>query len=407
MEKFINTERAIELIISKIKPQKKEVIKLEDSYNRIIASDIYTKIPIPNFRKSPFDGYCLKSQESFGASIKYPIELKVSGVIKAGYDIKNFKSGIYKIMTGAEIPEFCDLVIKKEDTDCGSDKVLIYKEGKPGENIIKIGEDVDSGIKILSKGIKIKPGVVAILAAMGISKLEVYKLPKVGLITSGDEVIDLGMPLTPGKIYNSNKYALLAFINELGIKAKDYGTAIDTIDGLKDKINLALEENDVIITTGGVSVGDYDYIQDVYDMLNIEKIFWSVKMKPGTPVMAGYQREKIIISLPGSPAASLITYEIIAKPVIKFMMGYNEYLPKRHIGIMKDNFKKLSNITRFLRVYVMPGEKGYEIHLAGKQNAGVLQSMISYTALAKVINPDNPVKIGDRLEFSFVNEDNM
>ncbi len=404
MRKFIETDIAIDLILSKIKKQGKEVIKLEDSFNRILASDIFTKIPIPNFRKSPFDGYCLKNEYSKGASYDNPKELKVSGTIKAGDDIKYLKLGTYKIMTGAEIPEFCDLVIKKEDTNCGDNNVLIYKEGIPDENIIKIGEDVGAGVKIVNKGTKIKPGIVAMLATIGIYQLEVFKLPKVGLITTGDEVIDLKIDLSPGKIYNSNKYALLGFINELGIKANDYGVANDNIEVLKGKIKLALEENDVIITTGGVSVGDYDYIQDVYNLLNIEKIFWSVKMKPGTPVMAGRLGDKIIISLPGSPAASLITYEVIAKPVIKFIMGYNEYLAKRYIGIMKDDFKKLSNITRFLRVYITIGNEGYEIHLSGKQNAGVLQSMLSCTALAKVLNPNEAIKIGDKLEFSFVNE---
>ncbi|MDD2371715.1 MAG: molybdopterin molybdotransferase MoeA [Firmicutes bacterium] len=405
MEKFIDTQKAIELILSKIKHQNKEIIKLEDSFNRILASDIYTKVPIPNFIKSPFDGYCLKSIYTKGVSLNNPVKLKIDGTIKAGDDISLLSDGVYKIMTGAEVPEFCDLVIKKEDTDCGSDYVLIYKEGKPDENIIQIGEDVASGVRIVKKGIKIKPGVVAMLAAIGVFEVEVFQLPKIGLITSGDEIIDLYKELSPGKIYNSNKYALLAFINELGLKAHDYGVASDNIDDLKDKINLALEENDVIITTGGVSVGDFDYIQDVYSLLNIEKIFWSVKMKPGTPVLAGKLGDKLIISLPGSPAASLITYEVIAKPAIKYIMGYNKYLPKLFSGIMMDNFKKLSNITRFLRVYITTGNDGYEIHLAGKQNAGVLQSMLSYTALAKVINPDEPVKIGDRVDFFFVDED--
>ncbi len=405
MEKFIDTDRAIELIISKMKKKNKEIIKLEDSFNRILATDIYTKVPIPNFRKSPFDGYCLNSDYTKGASSDNPIRFEIQGVIKAGDDIKLLVEGVYKIMTGAQVPEFCDFVIKKEDTNDGSDYVLIYKEGNPSENIIRIGEDVGAGVKIIEKGSKIKPGAVAMLAAIGIYEVEVFQLPKVGLITSGDEIIDLNKELKPGKIYNSNKYALLAFINELGIKAHDYGVAGDTIDDLKEKINLSLEENDVIITTGGVSVGDYDYIQDVYSLLNIEKIFWSVKMKPGTPVMAGQFGDKLIISLPGSPAASLITYEVIAKPAIKFFMGYNDYIPKKRSGIMKDNFKKLSNISRFLRVYIRTGIEGYEIHLSGKQNAGVLQSMLSYTALAKITNPDEPVKIGDKVEFSFVNED--
>lgn len=405
MEKFIDIDRAIELIISNSKKMNKEIVKLEDSYNRILASDVYTKLPIPNFRKSPFDGYCLKSELSHGATKEKPVNLSVSGIIKAGDDINGLYEGVYKIMTGAEVPEFCDLVIKKEDTDCGDLDVTIYKEGKTGENIIKIGEDVEAGVKIVSKGIKIKPGLVAMLATIGMSEVEVYVIPKVGILTSGDEIIELGKELLPGKIYNSNKYALTAFINELGIKTNDYGVAEDTLEALKSKIRLSLSENDVIITTGGVSVGDFDFVEQAYDILNIEKLFWSVKMKPGTPILAGKWGNKIIISLPGSPAASLITYEVIAKPILKYMMGLSEYRPKKYFGIMKDNFKKTSKITRFLRVIVKTGEDGYEISLSGKQNAGVLRSMINFNALVEVINPDNPVMIGDKVKFSFINED--
>ncbi len=405
MEKFIDIDRAIELIISNSKKMNKEIVKLEDSYNRILASDVYTKLPIPNFRKSPFDGYCLKSCLTYGVTKKNPVSLYVNGIIKAGDDISNLNEGVYKIMTGAEVPLFCDIVIKKEDTDCGDNEVVIYKEGGPGENIIKIGEDVDKGVKIVEKGIKIKPGLVAMLASIGLSEVEVYMIPKVGLMTSGDEIVELGNELTAGKIYNSNKYAIMAFINELGIKAHDCGVGKDTLLDLKNKIHLSLSENDVIITTGGVSVGDFDFIEEVYNSLNIEKLFWSVKMKPGTPVMAGKIGDKIIISLPGSPAASLITYEVIAKPVLKYIMGLSKYKPRKYFGIMKDNFKKTSNITRFLRVIVKTGHEGYEIYLSGKQNAGVLRSMINFNALVEVINPVNPVMIGDKVQFFFINEE--
>lgn len=405
MEKFIDIDRAIELILSNCNKMDTQIVKLEDSYNRILASDVYTKIPIPNFRKSPFDGYCLKSDLSKGATKETPVILEIIGVIKAGDDITGMVEGSYKIMTGAEVPLFCDLVIKKEDTDCGAVEVAIYKEGKSGENIIKIGEDVGAGIKIVDKGIKIKPGLVAMLASIGMAEVEVYKVPKVGIITSGDEIVELGQELLTGKIYNSNKYALMAFINDTGIKARDYGVAKDTIKDLKNKIQLSLSENDVIITTGGVSVGDFDFIEEAYNILNIEKLFWSVKMKPGTPVMAGKIDNKIIISLPGSPAASLITYEVIAKPVLKYMMGLTNYKPKKYIGVMKDNFKKTSNITRFLRVLVKTGHEGYEISLSGKQNAGILHSLINFNALVEVVNPDKPVMIGDKVQFSFINED--
>ncbi len=405
MEKFIDVDKAIELILSNCKKMNTEIVKLEDSFNRILASDVYTKLPIPNFRKSPYDGYCLKSELSQGATKEEPVILKINGVIKAGDDISNLIDGVYKIMTGAEVPEFCDLVLKKEDTDYGSLEVAIYKEGKPEENIIKIGEDVGAGIKIVDKGIRINPGLVAMLASIGMSKVEVFEVPKVGVLTSGDEIIELGQDLLPGKIYNSNKYALMAFINDIGINAKDYGVAVDTLEDLKTKIQLSLTENDVIITTGGVSVGDFDFIEEAYNILNIEKLFWSVKMKPGTPILAGKLGDKIIISLPGSPAASLITYEVIAKPILKYIMGLTNFKPKKYMGVMKDNFKKTSNITRFLRVLVKTGHEGYEISLSGKQNAGVLHSMINFNALVEVINPDKPVMIGDKVQFSFINED--
>ena len=409
MQKFVTITHARELLAAHTRVLETESVSLDDSLGRITAKGISAALDMPNFRKSPFDGYCLQSSMSKGATADNPVILEVGGVLAAGSppsgEVRNLP---YKIMTGAEVPAGFDAVIKKEDTDCGDARVALYKEAAPGENIIRIGEDVKRGEIVLDPHFRITPGSIAMLSALGVDRVEVYRRPRIGLITTGDEVIDLGAPLLPGKVYNSNKYAIMAYLKELGAEATSYGIAADDKEILKERFQEALRENDLLLTTGGVSVGDFDFIQEIYDELGIEKLFWGVQMKPGTPALAGCLDGRLVISLPGSPAASLISFEVLAAPVIRSLKGCSHPYKQEYVGRLAEDFHKLSDMPRFLRVVAEKGRDGsYELFLSGKQNAGVLSSMVRYNALALVDQLGVPMKKGDLLRFSFNQEEEL
>ena len=405
MKKFITIDEAKEELLAPLKYLNIEKISIEDALYRINSEDITANINMPNFRKSPFDGYVLKASDTEGASKDKPITISVKGIIAAGnHPGKILPHGAYKIMTGGIVPDIFDGVIKKEDTDQGEFKVKVFKEIKIGENVIKIGEDIKRGERVLAKGTVLTPGIIAMLSSLGIYEILAYRKPDIALITTGDEVIEVGKQLEIGQVYNSNRYALESFLRQLKVNFTYYGIGKDSIESLKALFLEALAKNDILITTGGVSIGDYDYIIKVYEELGIETLFWGVQMKPGTPVLAGRLGDKIILSLPGSPAASLIAFEILASPMIRKLKGQNNYKKIKHYGKMEDSFKRVRDMTRILRVKVEDSQEGYKVYLSGKQNAGVLHSMIDYNALALVEKSAVLLQKGDMVEFYFNSE---
>lgn len=400
MLRNIELEHAIEMLLSKAKVKPTEKINILDSLGRILACDVYAKINIPNFNRSPLDGYAVKAIDTKGASKENPKRLMVIGEAPAGTIFKGeieAKTAI-RIMTGGMIPEGYDTIIKKEDTDNGLDFVNIYEESNAYQNFVKIGEDVETGEKIISKGIEINSGAIGMCAALGVTQLEVYQKPKIGVISTGSELRDITQSLEDGKIYNSNLYSITASLIENNCIPLNLGIAEDTIECISNKIKENIDSCDLIISTGGASVGDYDLINKVYENLGAKTLFWRVNMKPGTPALAADYKGKLLIGLSGNPGAALITFETIVRPIIKKMLGKSSIERRKVTGIMMDDFKKTSNQRRFTRVRIeIRGEK-IEVYLSGKQNPGVLKSMISCNGLIDIKPNSKPLKKGDQVE---------
>lgn len=402
---FIPLAKAREILYQAAGVTAPEEIALASCLGRITAAEILAPLPMPNFRKSPFDGYCLSSADTAGASPHDPAIIPVAGVIKAGDPISHLQPAAYKIMTGAEVPAFCDCVAKKEVTDKGQESVRIYEAHQPGQNIVSMGEDVRAGDGVISPGKKLTPGAMAMLSSLGISTVSVRRKPRVALMTTGNEIIEPGAPLSPGKVYNSNRYALMAYLQEAGAEGKYLGNASDDLSDTVSLLSEAMGCHDLIITTGGVSVGDYDFIAAAYEALGIERLFWGVQMKPGTPVMAGIKGNTVVLSLPGSPAASLIAYEALGSPLLRKIRGSMPFEKPWLWGRMGEDFHKVIDMPRFLRVRAEREKEGYVLYLSGKQNASVLHSMVGYNALALADSLYKPVQKGDLVRFSFSGED--
>ena len=408
MHLSVELSQAVKMILKEVKPKEIEHISLLDSLNRIVGKSIYAESCIPHFRKSSFDGYALKSSQIKGASEINPIILKVIGLVKAGDNLdhiiepeNNAELTAVKIMTGAPVPSFYDAVVKKEKTDKGDFEVKVFAELFSNRNVISIGEDINKGDLVIAESAKIYPNIIVMFNNLGMTQIPVFKRPKIGIFSTGDELLELGESLKFGKIYNSNLYGLHASLLNAQCDVTNYGIVKDDLKVISDAIIKGIAENDLLITTGGVSVGDFDFLGQAYSICNIKKIFWGVRMKPGSSILTGKKDSKCIISLPGSPVAAMITYEKIVVPIIRKIRGYKYYYKNTLYGVLMNTFDKVSLVKRFLRVLVKPTNKGYELFLTGKQNADISLSMVCCNGLAEIASSDAPIQKGSILPFVF------
>ncbi|MDC4250045.1 molybdopterin molybdotransferase MoeA [Clostridium perfringens] len=388
MKKFIALEEALEILNKNTKALKSEVVSIKDSLKRVLYGDVKSMINNPPFNKSVFDGYAFKSEDSKGTSKENPVELKIVDEIFAGdFSEIEIKSGeAIRIMTGAPIPMGADCVLKQEETERHGDLVKIFKEMKANENISFMGEDIKIGETLIKKGKRLDYADLGIMASSGISEVLVYKKPRVSIISTGDEVCDINSTLKPGKIYDSNLYSLSARIEELGYNVLSMEHVGDNILKIGEAIEKAFEKSDIVFTTGGASVGEKDLMQKVSESIGFERLFWKIKIKPGSAVVCSKREEKILISLSGNPNAALTTFELLGKSVLKKLEGEEENINiKREKGILMDSFNKKSPQRRFLRGNVIYDEKGAKVYITQiKSGNGILSSLLNANCLIEI-----------------------
>lgn len=388
MKKFIALEEALEILNKNTKALKSEVVSIKDSLKRVLYGDVKSKINNPPFNKSVFDGYVFKSEDSKGTSKENPIELKIVDEIFAGdFSETEIKHGeAIRIMTGAPIPVGADCVLKQEETERHGDLVKIFKEMKANENISFMGEDIKIGETLIKKGKRLDYADLGIMASSGISEVLVYKKPRVSIISTGDEVCDINSTLKPGKIYDSNLYSLSARIEELGYNVLSMEHVGDNIIKIGEAIEKAFEKSDIVFTTGGASVGEKDLMQKVSESIGFEKLFWKIKIKPGSAVVCSKREEKILISLSGNPNAALTTFELLGKSVLKKLEGEEENINiKREKGVLMDSFNKKSPQRRFLRGNIIYDEKGAKVYITQiKSGNGILSSLLNANCLIEI-----------------------
>jgi len=382
----ISVEQAMEQILQYTPViNETEEVELNKAGGRILAQDMVAEFNNPPFDRSPVDGYACKAEDLAGAFSEHPVKLKVMEEIDAGqYSERVVESGqAVRIMTGAAIPKGCNCCIFQEDTDYGEETVEIYREVKQWDNYCFAGEDFKKGTTLLKKGTHIGYVEAAVLAGMGAAKVPVYCRPKVVLLTTGDEVVEPGNPLPAGKIYNSNMTMLSARMMELGIEPFYMEAVKDNPQVMAEKIKEIAEQADMIITTGGVSVGKKDIMHESIRLIDAERIFWRVNMKPGMPTLFSVYENasggKVpVISLSGNPFGVAVTIELLIRPALEKMMQNPAIGLKEVTGVMADDFVKGIKGRRFIRAYWENGR----FHLPnGLHSNGVLSSMAGCNCL--------------------------
>jgi len=300
-----------------------EAVLLE-AYNRVLNEDVVSTLDIPPFSRSTVDGYAVKAEDTFGGNENEPAKLKVSGSVNIGEtsNVKVAKGDAVEIVTGAPIPEGADAVVMVEDTEREDDGLNVFAAVTQGENVMKKGSDLKKGAVVLKKGQVLGSSEIGVLAALGLTKVKVLKIPMVAVISTGAEVTEPGKPLLPGKIYDINAYSISTAVIESGGKPIYFGTIPDDKTALAKVIQTAVVSADMVITSGGVSVGPHDYTPQIVDSLGKPGIVvYGIAVKPGKPTTVGYIGDKPVFSLPGHPTSALLIFYLLARPLIQRLAG--------------------------------------------------------------------------------------
>lgn len=322
-----------------------------DSLGDTLAEDIIATYDIPMFDKSPYDGFAIVSGSSEGATGDERKSFKVIDHIGAGHvsDVQLKDNEAVRIMTGAPIPKGADAVVMLEQTTPTEDGFTLRKTFTPGENISKQGEECKQGEVVIPKGTKITAGVIAVLATFSYEYVNVYQKPTVALIATGSELVEINEPLAPGKIKNSNGPMIASLCKAMDIEVKDYRVHGDDFDALYEVVRNALDAHDIVITTGGVSVGDFDFIPEIYNKLSAEVLFNKIAMRPGSVTTVAVSDDKFLFGLSGNPSACYTGFELYTKPVLRKMIGQNEVYPTVIKATLAEDFTKANPFTRFIR----------------------------------------------------------
>jgi len=324
--KLVSFDEAQQVIHQNFKPKPLgvEEIMLLEAYNRVLAKDATAKLGIPPFNRSIVDGYAVKAADTFGADENKPARLKLCGTANAGEltRISVTRGMAVEIVTGAPIPEGADAVIMVEHTERKKNDLHVYNAAAKDENIMKAGADIKKGEKILKAGRLLHSREIGVLAALGIAKVNVYAIPRVAILSTGAEVTEPGERLPPGKIYDINAYSLAAAVLESGGKPIYLGVFPDDMSELQKALKQALTSADMVVTSGGVSVGPKDVMPQALDSLGkLGVIVCGIAIKPGKPATVALIDNKLIFSLPGHPTSALLVFHLLARPIIERMAG--------------------------------------------------------------------------------------
>ncbi|MBI2831205.1 MAG: molybdopterin molybdotransferase MoeA [Chloroflexi bacterium] len=386
---MITVEEALDKVLGYVNVLEAEEKPVLESLAQVLAEDVYSDIDIPPLDNSAMDGYAVLSEDTRGASKKSPRILKVIDTVAAGsIPQKRVKTGTaIRIMTGAPMPDGADAVVPFEDTDekqrqSPAAEIGILRETPADCNIRRKGEDIARGSLVLSKGMVIRPSEVGVLASVGRRRIKVVRRPVIAILATGNEIIDINQPLSPGKIYNSNTYSVAAQVLRYGGIPRILGIALDTEESLVEKLRQT-NGADMLITIGGVSVGDYDMVKNVLASEG-EIVFWTVRMKPGKPLAFGRIRGIPHLGFPGNPVSSMITFELFARPAILKMMGKKNLAKPTIEATLEDSIVNRDGRRIFARAIIGRRNGKYYAGLTGPQGSGILTSMSLANGLAIV-----------------------
>lgn len=402
---MISFEEALDNILSRIHPLGLEKVLLLEGLGRIIGEDIYARRDIPPFDNSAMDGYALKFEDIRESSKDHPVRMEVIEDLPAGSVSKKTigKGQAIRIMTGAPIPKGADAVIPVEETRKEGGDTVILKSAALGENVRRSGEDVKKGERVISKGDLIRPAELGMLASVGRSSVLVYQKPLVAILCTGDELVDVDENPDESKIISSNSYTLAAQVKDCGAVPVQLGIARDRKEEIREKLRQGTRA-DVLISSAGVSVGDYDFAKDALGDLGMEMTFWQVSMKPGKPLAFGTIQGKPVFGLPGNPVSSMVSFEEFVRPSLLKMMGHRQVFRIVVEAILEEEIRKTAGRRHFIRAFVSFKEGSYFVTTTGDQGSGILMSMLKANGLIMIPEAQEIAKAGEKVKVQLLGE---
>ncbi len=399
MSDLISYSDARDLLLRLTAPVDTEQVPLEDAAGRILAQEVSARENVPPFDRSPYDGYAFRAADTACASPESPVTLKILEEIPAGCVSHCPVTGgcAVKVLTGAPIPEGADAVTKFESTVFTSEAVTISAPFRSGENIVRTGEDVRIGTVLAQAGTLIDPGLAGTLASQNIPAPMVYRVPKIGIISTGSELLEVGSQPQPGKIYDSNRYMLATAVRQMGCTPVLLGHAADAAGDIRALSEQGLAACDALLLTGGVSVGDYDLTPAAMEQAGVELLFRGVALKPGMACAYGIKDGKLVCGLSGNPASSITNFYTVAAPAIRKLCGLRDYMPRQFPVILAEGFRKKSPMDRILRGRLDLSGGSAQMHISGSQGNVVLSSTIGCDIMAIVPAGSGPLSPGTSL----------
>ncbi|MGQ0721461.1 MAG: molybdopterin molybdotransferase MoeA [Candidatus Eiseniibacteriota bacterium] len=392
-------DEAAKLVRGEVVALPAEEVELALAQGRVLAADVVAPHPVPPFENSTVDGYAVRAADVTGASTEHPVELEVLGdSVAGGPPAAALRPGAaVRIMTGAPIPPGADAVVMLEWTQFARDRVRVERPVEPGRAVRRIGEDVAAGAVVLERGTRLGPAAVGMLASLGRERVSVHRRPVVGVLATGDELLAVGDELRPGKIRSSNDWTLRGLVRDAGAEVRDLGLARDDRADLAARL-AATAGLDVLITSGGVSVGDRDEVQAVLLDLGFERVFWRVASSPGKPLLFGRLHGALVFGLPGNPVSSMVAFENFVRPALRALEGDRRPGRPRVRARLDGDLRGPEDRRHFARVRLRWSDGGFRIREVGPHGSGNLRSMVEANALAVLPEGCGRASAGEELE---------
>lgn len=402
-------KEAKKIVLDSVHPLDYENVSIMEAYNRVLCEDIVSDVMIPSADASAMDGYAVIASDTNGASINSPIRLRVIGEVRSGGPAagKKITQGTaIGIMTGAMIPAGADSVIEVEYTEEEDGYVKIFDEAIRYKNCRFAGESIRKGDKVLRQGARLSSADVGILASLNYKTVKVYRQATVAIISTGDELIDVGKEVQAGQIRDSNAYSIFSEVKKINALPHYLGITKDTLQDVKEIISKALE-SDVVISTGGVSKGKYDLVKKAYADLGIEIQFENVNVKPGKPCTFGKKGNKLIFGLPGNPVSALTSFIQFVRPALLSLMGAKNINQPVVNAFLEEDIKKQSGKVHLLRGLFTIRNNDFYVATTGNQKSSVLSSMSKANCLIMLSENIANIRAGEKVPIQLINHNEI
>ena len=416
MNHLLTVDDALARIFNRIEVLAAENTPTVESFSRILAEDVVAAANIPPFANSSMDGYAVRAADVAGAAFDSPVELTVVGEIPAGAvaDITVGSFETMRIMTGAPLPPGADAVIPVEDTNdqWASDgrasvpnRVGVYRSVQPGDYVRPAGEDIRTGQSVLRTGTTLRPQDIGVLVSLGQPQISVFRQPRVAIISTGNELVDIDDPLSPGQIRNSNSYVLAGLVSSLGGIPIRLPIARDTLDDVRQCFRAALAQTpDLIVSSAGVSVGTHDVVRTVIEEMGVLEI-WRINLRPGKPLAFGHIDGVPFFGLPGNPVSAMVTFDIFVRPALRKQAGGDLHYVPTITAVLGEDLRSDGRQT-YARVTLTTSETGWVAHPTGTQSSGALLSMVLADGLLVIPEGITVAQAGDRFSVRLLRDVN-